>query len=348
MGLNCTVVDHPGTRRRGRSHAVALVGACLLLTSHMSPPVSADEAGVQQAIRQTVARALPYMMEHGNEWISQRECVSCHQVPSMLWGLHAADRAGFDVESASLDAADHWSWAFCRTNEDMAGKLDGGGRDTMAFMILGRPREACPEEVAATIRTMATMLVEKQRDDGSWKPDGQLAQQKRPLQETTHVTTAWILLALRSIEARESAVDDAIGKARVFLSKASDGVSSEWHAVRLLLSVDAGDEAAVRDGIARLKTLQHPDGGWGWLTDDPSDALATGQVLYALGVAGLNPSTAHIDRAWRFLSDTQEADGSWLVHGTKRDAADAPQPTAIDWGTAWAVIGVCATLSPAD
>ncbi len=56
-----------------------------------------------------------------------------------------------------------------------------------------------------------------------------------------------------------------------------------------------------------LKSLQRPDGGWGQTPFLPSDAYATGQVVYTLrelGVPAADPSLA----AWRRLSDADAAD----------------------------------------
>ena len=41
----------------------------------------------------------------------------------------------------------------------------------------------------------------------------------------------------------------------------------------------------VRAGLAHLRHLQHEDGGWGWWTDDPSDARMTALVVQGLALA---------------------------------------------------------------
>ncbi len=38
----------------------------------------------------------------------------------------------------------------------------------------------------------------------------------------------------------------------------------------------------VKDGLARLRDMQHRDGGWGWWKDDTSDAYMTAYVVYGL------------------------------------------------------------------
>ncbi len=49
---------------------------------------------------------------------------------------------------------------------------------------------------------------------------------------------------------------------------------------------DADLSAMVRDGITRLRTMQHADfGGWGWWEKDGDDAFMTAYVLYGLSIA---------------------------------------------------------------
>jgi hypothetical protein len=132
-------------------------------------------------------------------------------------------------------------------------------------------------------------------------------------------------------------------KARAFgwLKKTDSDASNEWLVVRLLLADRFGDAEARKALLDALLKEQNSDGGWCWLKRQKSDALATGQTLYALGQAGLPGDHPALERARTFLIETQEQDGSWLVPSTKNGKiAD----TSTYWGTCWAVIGLCETL----
>ena len=65
------------------------------------------------------------------------------------------------------------------------------------------------------------------------------------------------------------------------------------------------------------------------------------QSLYALSVANRTGDPA-VPRAWKYLLDTQQTDGSWKA-GSRRDAAHVNVVT-IHWGTGWATIGLIRTL----
>jgi hypothetical protein len=88
-----------------------------------------------------------------------------------------------------------------------------------------------------------------------------------------------------------------------------------------------------------------------------SDAYATGQALYALRQAGaLGATSAAFRRGLRFLLDTQQPDGSWLVKTRLHSPApisppffDSGFPNGRDQyssfaGSAWAVMGMLESL----
>ena len=74
-------------------------------------------------------------------------------------------------------------------------------------------------------------------------------------------------------------------------------------------------EAAQRQKRAgEVWNEQRPDGGWSQLSSLPSDAYATGEVLYALAESGMaDRHRSDFERGVRFLIQTQQPDGSWHV-----------------------------------
>jgi hypothetical protein len=273
-------------------------------------------------------RSLPFIQEKGLAWIEDRQCASCHQVPSMLWSLNSAMKAGLITESPEVAKWTPWAadWRHWNNTGDKDGvdKVSAGNIDTMAFLMIGSS-----EPAPAWAADFRAQLLKNQQPDGSWKAGGQLPLGKRPPREIHEVTTMWTLFALKP------AADDPVRqRAEDYLAKAQLGQSTEWHAARLLLKPD---DAVLREA---LLAFQHEDGGWGWLTKEPSDAFGTGLALYALAKSGLPAGHDSRKKAVAFLKSTQKPDGSWPVPSTRARDKNKVNKTATYWGTAWAVIGL--------
>ncbi|MDZ4402247.1 prenyltransferase/squalene oxidase repeat-containing protein [Prosthecobacter sp.] len=296
-------------------------------------------ASAEEAL-EIVKRSLPFVKEKGAAWIADRGCASCHQVPSMLWSLNSAARAGIDPERKETTEWTPWAadWRHWNQSKDKDGvdKVSAGNIDTMVFLLLGR--DAVADASQTWITGFREQLLKNQQPDGSWKPGGQLPLAKRPTREMSEVTTMWTLLALKSYGA-EAMPPEVQKRAEDFLATAQPGKSTEWHAARLLLQPD---DATRRNDLLKL---QHPDGSWGWLASDPGDALGTGFAMYALTRSGLPNTHEAMQRAVAFLKSSQKPDGSWAVPSTRAKDKNKVIATSTYWGTSWATIGLLETLA---
>jgi squalene-hopene/tetraprenyl-beta-curcumene cyclase len=283
-------------------------------------------------VRQAVARSLPYLERDGVAWMAEQKCVSCHQIPMLIWGFQAAADHGLAVDEAKLDAWTAWTLERSRGEES-------NNHDGIDHLILGRPRrDAGLEEEFLALRPW---ILKKQQGDGAWKAGGQLPQQRRPVEETHHVSTAWSVLALTDAGEREA----TLASARQQLAdwQEEPGESLEWLIVRLLLAQQQG--SASTDALrAELLAAQQDDGGWSWLLGEGSDAFGTGQALYALArLAPSEPVQTAIARGREYLLKTQISDGSWPTRSTlKREHGITP--TGTYWATGWAAVGLLETL----
>lgn len=75
-----------------------------------------------------------------------------------------------------------------------------------------------------------------------------------------------------------------------------------------------------------------------------TDALATGQALYALGTAGAGGDDPAVRRGWYYLAAAQQKDGSWLVQSRN---PNAHPPVISYFATDWATLGLVRTLPAA-
>jgi len=325
-------------------NAGPLLWSVCLLCGDGQPP---SDAVVSAAIE----RSLPFIESEGQRWIDEKKCVTCHQVPFMVWALDAAADKGIVTDEQKIAGWKAWAtdWKNLATKED----LENGQQHTLtrhndpvAQLLLGRSARDGDRE-ASWPAIFAERLAAAQQDDGSWKAGGQLPSQKRPQRETQEVTTMWSLLALQSFAEADNSLPERFAKGRLWLGDQMEGQSAEWWAAKLLLERCTKNARQAIECREELLRRQHDDGGWGWLTAEDSDAFGTGVALYALASDGEAADQAAVARARQFLVDGQQETGYWPVNGTKKDKATRVEPTATYWGTCWAVIGLAKTLAPA-
>src|SRR5262249_53672169 len=136
-------------------------------------------------------------------------------------------------------------------------------------------------------------------------------------------------------------------KALAFLKDAKPATRSDWLALKMLVDRRHGDKTKADGWQKALRERQNADGGWPFVKGGDSHPLVTGEVLYALSVAGVKGDDPAVRRACGFLVRTQRPNGSW--ESTSRAAlgnTGARKVNAINvhWGTGWATIGLLRTL----
>lgn len=346
-----------------RENVLRLIGGAALIFM-MSPPlpVAAEETTqLRQKVADSIQRSVPFLEREGQAWIDERGCVSCHQVPSMLWSLHEVRARGFELNEQKLQENTAWAldWRNWQSEDgDDGGQAETAGRnvDTMYQLILGQQAYANRRDEPAELAGFVRHIVAAQQEDGSWKPGGQLPAQRRPKREIAEASTMWALLALPH-NSDDKDIRAARARAEKWLGSDTKPKSTEWRVVRFLLEKQTGDDESARRQLQAILEAQNEDGGWGWLADEKSNAFGTGLALYAMSAAKTSLAeteqgesgqddalSAAITRAWRFLTASQQDDGSWPVPSTKRAHKGKPQPTSTYWGSAWATIGLARTL----
>jgi hypothetical protein len=211
----------------------------------------------------------------------------------------------------------------------------------MLYIILGiGSARTLDDTTAEGLEKLLSAWIAGQEANGSWTLKNWEAPKKAPIYETDEVLTLWSLLALTAADKTKldkEAWTRSRDRALAWLKDAKPGDSTQALALRLLVRVKYGerisaptDEPLVKELLAR----QNPDGGWSWSKAPKSDALGTGQALYALMVAGVPSSDSAVQRAQSFLVKNQQKDGSWAVGGRN----------VTYFGSAWAAIGLMRSL----
>ena len=331
----------PLSQRHNHRIARALLGSPLVVLCAVATLVSASETPTRADLAATIEKSFPYLEKDGVKWMKKHECVSCHQVPFMLWSLQGALQHDLSFDRAKVEEWSRWS-------DEKMRKLEADPEskppiDTLYQLLLGR--EYLDEtELSRKMRdTYTGYLLARQEEDGHWKAGGQLPFQKRPEAETHEITTTWILVALLP-SAGDEKVAEALKKARAWL-KNKPGVSTEWWATRLLFANSEDDQEGVAKYRTALLKRQNADGSWNWADKRPADAYATGVALYALSKVDSDEAKPAIEKAWTYLRSTQRGNGSWANPSTKKKNDDKVTGIASYWGTAWAVIGLSESLA---
>ena len=306
-----------------------------LETPHSSE--AEDEAKIQEAI----AASLPFLEREGTAWMDGKisiqegaSCVSCHQVPFALWGYQEARRAGVEVDAGGWQDLAHRAVEHALTDDN------------------GRPGIYGPLMLAEVVTeqgedwdTMLRQLMDQQDDDGRWRALGQFPSQHRPVDETDAVITRWNLLAVEA----EASDEIAAVHSRAYAWQAEvPGESTETVLTRMLLAATKGDFEAREMHLDELQSRQNEDGGWSFLAGKASDAMTTGQVLYALALVGDGREAA--GRGVEYLLAQQDEQGSWEVPSrlVTEEASEANDYVYHVWGTAWATIGLSRHLNPSE
>ncbi|MEC8473878.1 MAG: squalene--hopene cyclase [Planctomycetota bacterium] len=228
---------------------------------------------------ESISRGLQYLEESGKPWKEKRQCVSCHQIPPMIWAMNLGLNAGIgEVTSTQVKQWAEWSTdyvnfvrppqkATCDPTETMTANLD-----TMAGLPLAIP----PNGKSDWRRRFAEHLGDQQADDGTWNPCRRLPGQKRKIEETTLATTLWIANCLENEE-----YDYHKSRIAQTLDSLNTVQTAELLSFQILLSnhYSGIDRDVV---LGSLLHSQNEDDGWGWRLDQQSDALGTGLALYAL------------------------------------------------------------------
>jgi len=329
--------------RLSRPFAVlALFAAAPALAGPPSPPPplvcskglpSTPASAGDPAARHAAQRGLEYLAKASNQWTQEHNCFGCHVQAVTLEALTVGKHHQYDVTPKDLAA-------MVKALE--MGVTAGGHTTGVAFegQAWARYDEWIDAQHTSDLIRYAEELKNLQAEDGSIPDDDA----RLPVTGGVMHTTYQAMQTWRQTYAR-TANDrwlPPMRRAERYLARRSDALAASPKGAylqdfnfALLGLVAAGVGPAEAPSMKMQKALlsrQNQDGGWG-LEPGKSDALATGQTLYALKRSGHMDSEGAVQRGTKWLSEHQGKDGAWrTVHSGQGGAEKG--------AGMWAVLGL--------
>jgi squalene cyclase len=334
------------------------------------PDPKADTPPSREQVRQTVERSLVFLEKSGTAWWTNNKCASCHHVPITLWSLNDAKKRGLAVDDKALEQLRDWAVSsyvnhpkLRPVGQDGEEKGSSVSLNTVYLTLAVAAADKLDDKTAESVKKFAVHMLAAQDADGSWHSSATLP----PVGDVTEVRTMQVLLALAAAHDK-GLIDNghwtpARDRALAWLSKHKFLDQNQSLNLQVLVAHRFGKPEEVKTLVKQLLEQQEADGGWSQTReatavtlkdyDDksgptpakaekrPSDALATGQTLYALTVAGLDPQEPALQRAQAYLVRAQTKDGSWRVPiRSQKNSGNALS----HYGTGWATLGLMQTL----
>ncbi len=289
---------------------------CIVLaTVALAAPIQAESP---DPIRTAVEKGLRRLEQGAANYTKNRQCFSCHHQAVPMAAFESARRHGFSVNEEEIRHQIEFTLDTFRPQREKIAKGQAvGGTTTSAGYALftlemgGSP----PDDVSSAL---VEYLLAKQRPDGAWP-----VQSNRPPMQAGDFTPTY--LALRALKAYgpvkdaknaddlRRRVDAAYEKGRQWMRTAKPKTTEDrTFQLRGLVFVGA-DRAAIDAARDALLKEQRDDGGWAQLPERGSDAYATGTVLTALSLAGVQAEEEAYQKGVQYLLKTQRDDGGWVV-----------------------------------
>jgi hypothetical protein len=319
-------------------------------------PVRSDEPGNKvspeavppRQARKAIENGLAFLEQEAVKWRKERQCATCHHGTMTVWALTEAKRHGYAVAPETFTEMVRWTGERLRDIDKPRETRPGWNMVSTPAVYLALLVRIVPDQDAVSAderKRLIGHILRHQEVDGSWAWSLAAAQNRPPpVFESDEVLTLLAFAALGSPDPKEeAAIRDGREKAAAWLGKCQPGDSTQAAVLRLFRDVRTGKPPKdVQAGIDGILSRQNKDGGWGQDRTLPSDAYATGQVLYFLSLAGVKNDRPEIQRGVSFLVAGQKEDGSWpMTPRAHPGAKPAANPMPITYfGSAWATVGL--------
>lgn len=274
--------------------------------------LTCGDESYNQRIRKAVNRSIQVVEKSAQEYLSHRECFSCHHQAMPIIALETARRKGYQVDKKKLGAQVEHTFQHFKKNvaKYRDGRGTGGQVDTAGYGLwaLHAGGWAKDEHTGAVV----DYLLKRDREKKFWRRSGE-----RPPSEASNFTATFV--ATRALKAygnadQKEAIREKLEKVSKWtLQEKTKETEDLVFKLNLLVELDPSSEK-VKLVAKSLREEQNLDGGWSQMQSLQSDAYATATSLYALLKSGtMEASDPRCQQAINYLLDRQKEDGSWFV-----------------------------------
>jgi hypothetical protein len=289
--------------------------------------------------RQAAQLGLDWLQQAAVDWQGERKCFGCHVQAQVVMGQAVAMKHDYAVNRASFDALVKGTREYRGTDGSWFNQSLTATQ--FAAMSLSYADDAIGRNDDPDLLAGANYIVAHQSKDGSIEID----HSEWPLVRGMFMTTANAVTALAWADqhAKDPRYRPAAdrGLAWIAANKPETTQDRVYKILALSEHGTADQKLLVTPLVEQLLREQQTDGGWmEHGKQRGSNALSTGQVLYALKQAGVSVHAPFFTRGVAYLMETQvhdtptPANGSWKATNT-----DSNRPSDFAH-TMWAVIGL--------
>ena len=308
-----------------------------------APGVKYWKAGPREAAQ----RGLEWLQQAAPDWSKRNPCFGCHVQSQVLMGQAVALKMGYRVSLPAI----HWLDDFTR-KQAIAGTWFGASHSASVFGAMG-----------VTYAAEATGITSDKGMPGTLSPNGLLLeatdhllyiqaadgalpvdQPAPPIVQGQFMTTANALVALDWAIAHsdDPKYKQAAGRAAAWIAAHEPATNQDkvFKIIALMRDGTPDQKRAAWSVVEELSAEQQSDGGWQEAAAAKgSNAIATGQVLYAFKQAGVSVHGPMFRRGVDYLLKNQVNEptpdnGLWKSVNTQ---SERPSNFA---HTMWAVIGL--------
>jgi hypothetical protein len=291
--------------------------------------------------REAAQRGLDWLQQAAPVWTRESNCFGCHVQSQVLMGQAVAIKHGYRVNMRSVqklathvrETSESGTWG----NSDSAAVFGTMGLAYAAEATGGAGQDGVFEA--------ADHLLARQDKDGSVPVD----HVEPPIVQGRFMTTANAIgaVAWAAAHATDPKYTQFVARGAAWLAAAQPTTNQDkvFKIIGLMHHGTADQKRTAWSVVETLVTDQQPDGGWKEsATVAGSNAIATGQALYAFKQAGVSIQTPMFRRGVDYLlarqvNDPSPDNGVWNPSNTvaKRQSAFAH--------TMWAVIGLAGSYA---